>query len=275
MGHQTCEVQAENTDNEVDWDEKPLLTRDHFHEEFSTEAYLKDFYTKVDDPAMQMVLTFLPGIAARLPDCESMLDFGAGPTIHASICLRNRVKKIYLADYLPQNRDELQKWLDGRSTFDWTRVLRMIATGEGIGWEKTKEMEEKTRSKIEGILFCNCLEDPVLTAPVELLGTFGVVVSIFTIEYCSMTTDEYRNAIRRVVELIRPGGYFILAGILEETWCSFGGRKFSCCYITREFMLQCLQDAGLIIDFENRQATILFEVNGMFMIAAQKTKSDA
>ncbi|KAI6213307.1 hypothetical protein M3Y94_00135200 [Aphelenchoides besseyi] len=269
MGQQTCEVQSENTDSEVNWDEKPLLTRDHFHEEFSTEAYLKDFYTKVDDPAMQMVLTFLPGIAARLPDCESMLDFGAGPTIHASTCFRNRAKNIYLADYLPQNRDELQKWLDGRSTFDWTRVLRMIAAGEGIGWEKTKEMERKTKSKIKGIFFCNCLEDPVLTAPDEL---FGHVRSCgFDLHYRVLFDDNGR------VSWLFYFGWYLGSELTSrlETWCSFGGRKFNCCYITRDFMLQCLQDAGLIIDLVNHQATVLFEVNGMFMIAAQKTRSDA
>jgi hypothetical protein len=39
-----------------DWENKPLLNRESFHTEFDTNAYLRDFYTNVDDPAMQLSL---------------------------------------------------------------------------------------------------------------------------------------------------------------------------------------------------------------------------
>lgn len=44
---------------------------------------------------MQMVLFYLPNIIARLPNCKSLLDFGAGPTIHVAICFRNKVDEVY------------------------------------------------------------------------------------------------------------------------------------------------------------------------------------
>lgn len=134
-------------------------------------------------------------------------------------------------------------------------------------------------------MHCDCLSDPVILqfekisnkfgfkviqASDKIYGSIGVVVTIFTLEYCSNTLDEYKAAINRVVSLVKPGGYFIMGGILEETWCSFGGKKFNCLYITKEFMLNCLREAGLIIDFEKRDLTILHEINGMFLIAAKK-----
>jgi len=231
---------------------------------------LKDFYANVDDPAMQMVLTFLPGLAARLPAAPTLLDFGAGPTIHVAVCFRERVQKIYLADYLPQNRRELQRWREGKSSFDWTKTLKMIATREGLDWCRLREMEPATREKIDGIFYCNCLDDnETLRTSDEHPRVFDKLVTIFTLEYCC-NTQEYAEAIRRVVRMVRPGGFLIMCGILEETWCSFGGRKFSCLFITREFMLQCLTDAGLLVDVEDREKTILYEINGMFMIAARK-----
>ncbi|CAD5231778.1 unnamed protein product [Bursaphelenchus xylophilus] len=247
-----------------------LLNREHFHTEFDTLAYLKDFYTNVDDPAMQMVLTFLPGMVARLPRINSVLDFGAGPTIHVAVCFRHKAEEIYLADYLVQNRDELERWLAHRSTFDWTKTLKMIATQEGMEWSKICEMEPATRPKIKGIFPCNCLDDNVLDAPRELLGSFGMVTTIFTLEYCCNTQEEYRNAIRRVVSLVKPGGYFFMGGILEETWCSFGGRRFTCLYITMDFMLSCLRDAGLNVDLGNPAETLYYEINGMFLIQCHK-----
>lgn len=250
--------------------ERKLLDRDSFHTEFDTKAYLTDFYTNVDDPAMQMVLTFLPGIVARLPPLNSILDFGAGPTIHVAVSFRNKAEEIYLADYLPQNRKELENWYQNRSNFDWTKTLRMICTQEGQTWSNIPEMEPATRGKVKGIYYCNCHDENVIDAPPQLLGTFGLVCTILTLEYCCNTEEEYKKAIKRVVGLVKPGGYFLMGGIFEETWCSFGGRQFTCLYITKEFMLSCLEEAGLIINLDNAQETHLIEINGMFMIRAHK-----
>jgi hypothetical protein len=273
-GHQNDEKNDPTTEIDEDWEHKPTLTRESFITEFDTLAYLKDFYAKVDDPAMQMVVKFLPGIAARLPAAETLLDFGAGPTIHVSICFRKKVEKIYMADYLPQNRAELQRWLEGRNNFDWTKTLQMVATSEGTDWMKIKEMEPETRSRIAGIFHCDCLSDEVVQAQDKIYGTIGIVVTIFTLEYCCLTPEEYKAAIRRVASLVKEGGYFIMGGILEETWCSFGGRKFSCLYITKDFMLECLKDAGLIINFGSSKDTLMYEINGMFLIAAKKASTN-
>lgn len=97
---------------------------------------------------MQMVLTFLPGIVARLPLLNSILDFGAGPTIHVAVCFRNKAEDIYLADYLPQNRKELENWRQSQSNFDWTKTLRMICTQEGQTWSTVPELEPAARKKV-------------------------------------------------------------------------------------------------------------------------------
>ncbi|PIO75198.1 hypothetical protein TELCIR_02773 [Teladorsagia circumcincta] len=71
-----------------------VLDRDTFLTEFKTEAYLQDFYAKVEDPAMQMVLTCLPNIVARIGEVERVLDFGAGPTIHVAASFRNQAAEV-------------------------------------------------------------------------------------------------------------------------------------------------------------------------------------
>lgn len=63
-------------------------------------------------------------------------------------------------------------------------------------------------------------------------------------------------------------GYFFMAGILEETWCAFGGRKFTCNYITEEFMLTTLRDAGLTVD--DSATTYYYNIEGVFLLAARK-----
>ncbi|VDN23497.1 unnamed protein product [Cylicostephanus goldi] len=73
--------------------QKPL-DRDSFLTEFKTDAYLDDFYTKVDDNAMKMVLAFLPNIVARIGEVGKVLDFGAGPTIHVAASFRNTASEV-------------------------------------------------------------------------------------------------------------------------------------------------------------------------------------
>lgn len=56
--------------------------------------------------------------------------------------------QIYLADYLPQNRDELHKWVNNESKFDWTVPIRMILTREGKSWDKIPAAIQETREKV-------------------------------------------------------------------------------------------------------------------------------
>jgi hypothetical protein len=79
-------------------DSEILLDRRHFHSTFESETYLKSFYNRVEEPAMQVVLIFLPKIVARLEQrhegkaaLETLLDFGAGPTIHVAVCFRSLI----------------------------------------------------------------------------------------------------------------------------------------------------------------------------------------
>lgn len=97
---------------------------------------------------MQMIIRFLPGIAVRLPKSQSLLDFGCGPTIHVAVIFRHYVNRIYFADYLVQNRNEIQRWMDGTSEFNWTKTLKTIATCEGNDWSKLEQMETDTKAKV-------------------------------------------------------------------------------------------------------------------------------
>jgi len=247
-----------------------VLDRSHFHTEFKTDAYLKDFYTRVDDPAMQVILCFLPNLVARLPHCDSLLDFGAGPTIHVAVAFRDKVDEIHLADYLPQNRDELNKWKDGTSTFDWTNTLNVILNAEGSDIRLLRQMETLARPKVRNVMHCDCLQSPAVFPPKDQSDRFDIITTIFCIEYCCKSLDEYRQAIANVVQHIKPGGYFVMGGIMEETWCSFGGRKFTCLYLTEEMMMNALRQAGLDVN----RPIAYFEINGIFMICVQKLVSN-
>uniref|UniRef100_F1L9I4 Methyltransferase n=1 Tax=Ascaris suum TaxID=6253 RepID=F1L9I4_ASCSU len=217
---------------------------------------------------MQLVLTFLPNIAARIGNVESLLDFGAGPTIHVAVAFRNTANNIYLADYLPQNREELLRWLNHTARFDWSTTIKKIATIEGLAWSNVQQMETDAHSKVRGVFHCDCFKRPSVNAPPSLLNKFDVVTTIFCIEYCCNTIDEYKSAVANVAEQVKPGGFLMMGAILKETWCSFGGRKFTCLYIDEELVVSTLRECGFLID--DPHSTCLFNHESILVLCSRK-----
>lgn len=83
----------------------------------------------------------------------------------------------------------------------------------------------------------------------KALAPFDVVTSVHCIEFASSTSEEYQQAIRNVVSLVKPGGYFIYGGLLEKKFYQFGGRKYLSHYLTEAEMLSTLEANG--IDMQN------------------------
>lgn len=59
-----------------------------------------------------------------------------------------------------------------------------------------------------------------------------------------------------------------MGGVLEETWCSFGGRKFTCFYLTKNLLFEALREADLLVDDD--QSTIYYCAQGIFLICCKK-----
>uniref|UniRef100_A0A0K0FYL1 NNMT/PNMT/TEMT family protein n=1 Tax=Strongyloides venezuelensis TaxID=75913 RepID=A0A0K0FYL1_STRVS len=245
-----------------------LLDRRTIVRDFSTEAYLNDFYSNVDDCAMQMVLNYLPQFAARIGKKERLLDFGAGPTIHVPCCFRNYVDEFFLSDYLPQNRKELLNWFNNTSTFDWSKPIKMIANCEMGDLTKLKEMENLAKSKVKAIIHCDAFRNPSINCDPSYRKSFDIITSLFCLEYCTETNEEFKNCIKNVLKQLKVGGYYIMGGVMEENWCSFNNKKFVCLYLTEDVLFDALRDAGM--DVDNEKETKFINDNGMYMILTKK-----
>ena len=56
-----------------------------------------------------------------VPNGDSVLNFGTGPTIHAVISASAKFKNIIFAKYTEANRIELNKWIaNSWEKFDWS-----------------------------------------------------------------------------------------------------------------------------------------------------------
>lgn len=59
-----------------------------------------------------------------------------------------------------------------------------------------------------------------------------------------------------------------MGGVLEETWCSFGGRKFSCLFLTEELLFEAMRESNLLVD--EPQSLIYYNANGVFLVCCKK-----
>ncbi|KAE9546608.1 hypothetical protein FO519_010180 [Halicephalobus sp. NKZ332] len=101
MADQKKDPTNKNLEDDEDISTYPFYpARDH-DKQFNPVAYLEECYeTAEKEKAMQLLLTFLPGMVNNLPnEIEDFLELGAGPTTYIPVAVRNRVKNIYTSDY--------------------------------------------------------------------------------------------------------------------------------------------------------------------------------
>ena len=141
------------------------------------------------------------------------------------------------------------------------------------------KMQEEARRKVRGVLYCDVHDRNIVPGyPEGYIDQFSVsvqrkvdhckiVTTFLCLEYCCKTEREYRAAIRNCVRAVKPGGYFIMGSVMEETWCAFGGIQFECLYTTEALITDALRNAGIDVDGKDYQ---LYEVNGIYLLYGRK-----
>jgi len=251
-------------ENKENRNQRIFKPRDHAYH-FDPAAYLRTFYSDVKNmvDGEMTILSLMPNCVLRVPPGGRLLDIGTGPTVYIPLCFRNHMKEIFLSDYCEANRQALNRWLAGRPTFDWTKIEKMIAEKEGCP-ANANNMSIEARAKVKGILACD-VHDPGVTEAPEL-GPFDVVTTVFCVEFACMNSDEYHNAAHNVFRLVKPGGYIIMGGLLEEPYYCFESSKFTAHNLTEQELMQNLEEGGFDMD---RLVYFKHEA-GVFLIVGQK-----
>jgi hypothetical protein len=178
--------------------------RTYYSEVMQDEAFLIEWQA---GPLDQVVRAHL---AARNEDSYArQFDAGCGPAVHHLFALEKYVRRIDLADFLPQNRAEIRGWVeeDDPDAHDWTPFIRAILIAEGI--EATAEAVDAraaaVRRKVASyspIDFRMPLEDePVMTAP--------LVTSFFVADSATAETEMFVHMTMNAFKSVEPGGLFV------------------------------------------------------------------
>jgi hypothetical protein len=185
--------------------------------------YLSEYYSEVEPDERETIAYFVDAIKQAEPG-RPILFFGVGPTLHHVFLAAGTASEIHLADYLPANLAEIERWLArDPSAHDWRPFVRYTLECEGIADPKEEEItrrEELTRARITRLLPGDArLPSPVTTR-------YGTVVSAYCADSATDDHATWETFMEHISGLVRPGGVFITSALRHCRYYLVGGKRF-------------------------------------------------
>jgi NNMT/PNMT/TEMT family len=204
---------------------RAFLRRGHasFDADWVPAEYLEDYYAVVEPDEVETIAFFADAIRGTRPQ-EPILFFGTGPTLHHVFLSADRASEIHLADYLPQNLAEIERWLRrDADAHDWRPFVRYTLQCEGLDTPTEAQLarrEDLTRAKVTRLLQADAGDR-------EPLGErYATVVSAYCADSATADRAVWEAYTRHIAGLVEPGGVFITAALRRSRSYLVGGKPF-------------------------------------------------
>ncbi len=189
--------------------------------------YLNDYYRVVEADERATIAFFVDALRYAEPG-QRVLLFGVGPTLHHVFLTAGTAAEIHLAEYLPANLQEIERWLAGApDAHDWRPFVEHTLACEGVARptdDQVGEREGLVRSKVTALLGGDAGDaDPLGgrgTAP------YAVVISAYCADSATADKATWESYMRNIAGLVEPGGLFITAALRRSTGYVVGGKTF-------------------------------------------------
>ena len=194
-----------------------------FDTDWVPQDYLADYYSAVE-PDERETIAFFTDAMEDAPAGEPVLVFGTGPTLHHVFLAAPKASEIHLADYLPANLDEIERWRRrDPGAHDWSEFVRYTLECEGVLAPTDEEVvrrEELTRSKITRLLQVDARR------PVPLGRRYATVISAYCADSATDDRATWETLMANITDLVGPDGLFITAALRRCRSYLVGGKRF-------------------------------------------------
>ena len=241
-----------------------VLNGRSYSDHFDPKDFLNSFYASGESPNVKDIFDFyrqqLHNFYTKY-SCKwntktaRLLEFGGGPVIMPLINAAPYVDQITFAAYLESERKEIELWKHGKEgAHDWSLffkhvVHKMEHTSGDNAWH---EREELLRKRISSIIPCDIFSENPLLVKQE---PFEIVNTSLCLESACTTYAEYKEGVKKLVGLLKPGGFLLMFIVERETFYIIGEKKWSCLYLTLEQMKEALTEAGTVVLVAERDPT--------------------
>ena len=156
--------------------------------------------------------------------------------------------------YTDDERKEIKLWKnDAVGAYNWNPYIKQVVSEiEGLeGDLVVQERAELLRSKIK-VASCNINDDP----PVEETDRmFSIICTSYTLEVASKTIDDLKSGVKKLVKLLRLGGYLVILLDEDESYYMIGGTKMPVLPVSLDQLKEAVVEAGCIVLMCEREPT--------------------
>ncbi|XP_068119870.1 nicotinamide N-methyltransferase-like [Hyperolius riggenbachi] len=250
---------------------------DFYQKNFDPKAYLAMYYP-LEGGTVHEHLQFVLKRLARIFSSgkvkgETIIDIGTGPTIYQLLSACEAFNNVIVSDFTDKNREELKAWLINQpGAFDWSPVVKYVCQLEGnrISWT---EKEDRLRKAIKQVLRCDVMQNNPLSPVV--LPQVDCILSCLCLEGACKDVEAYVTALKNITNLLKPGGYLVLTGVLGSHYYMVGEVWFSGLFLTEDIIKESLSGIGYIVEnFETSAKQFWKEVSGFsdfFVLFARRS----
>lgn len=220
-----------------------MTSDDRYASAFDPREYLRQYYSRpqlaADDADLMRTLT--SWLRDRGRTFGEAIDVGCGPTLHNTFAVAPYAEQVDLADYVPGNLAEVRHWLDRHpDAHDWDPLFRGVLACAGVGPEQLAARKELYRSRVRGLLTCDLRRADPLGRP----AGYDLVTSFFCAECVAASPAEWREAMARLLGLVRGGGSVFLAAMRNATRYDVLGRWFPATPVVEDDLAGVLGEHG-------------------------------
>jgi nicotinamide N-methyltransferase/methyltransferase len=230
-----------------------------YQNKFDVKNYLESYYSEVTSNYVFYIRGLVHAVKkhATLHHAGGKaLDFGGGPSLWPSFLIAQYVDAIQFCDYTEANLQAVQAWLDRSSNaHDWTTFFCYLLQTHETSESELSNWENRLRKVLTSLPLKRCdANDPncsILSGP---SNDYDIIVSCECLDVACQTKDAYKNAVRRLVRLLKPGGLLVLLAAIDCSYYMVGNERFTGLPLNEQLIREALQEAGINLDQVNIEA---------------------
>lgn len=216
------------------------------YSQWQAQDYFKTYYSEVVLPDEQVVLAYQIATLKRIEHKFGRgLEYGCGPTLHRAIAASGYTFRLDMADWLPDNLQQVQAWVDsGVPNRDWNRFTQYILSCEGEAPDQRRidRREEQTRRVIRQLQVSDARWKHPLGP--DRLGFYDLLVSGFCLDAVSSDKGIWHACMSNVLSTLHEGGLLILHSLYRCKAYKVGERMFPGADVSEDDLVDSLTRNG-------------------------------
>ena len=258
--------------------------------EFDGREYLKIFYSTSDGSSEEkgfalfhrkQVIRFFKKYNSKWDNNTArLLEFSGGASVAGLISAVPYVNQIIFSAYTEGERKEVKLWkFEEDGAHDWSDHFKLVVNElENItGDTAWSDREKLLRQRITAIIGCDIFQDCPLSIKQD---PFEIISTSLCLEAVCKTYLEYKAAVKKLVTLLKPGGFLTMFVVERDTFYMVGKKRWPCFPVTLEQVKEALADAGMVVLVAERdpapmnqiQNPTVSDYKAVLFVAAQRVE---